>query len=411
MKCECVGVFSHVSNTMVFPNINARPRTNESFRNQSDPNHHRGVTPLIDLPIDMVTNIVVGDELHLLHLGLMKKFLNGWRTGSFGLRTKWSKINEKEIDSYLLSCKKPFEIHRKIRGLNEMARWKGTEYRTFLLYTSVVVLRKFLPDKCYKHYLLFYIAIVIFGSHYHCSYMLNVADDMVKQFLNLFKTLYGIQHFTSNLHNLSHLADEVRKFGVLENFNTYCFENKLQGIKAMVRTGNMQLRQICKRILEEDAIPFNENSDLECSERTTLSGSLNFDCEQFKSIGLTYTVFKRLTTPNFRVECSLGDKWVLTRKQEIISVECFVKFSDKKCFLYGSAIVKKEPFFTVPMSSDVLFVYAAKNEFKTARMYPIEEIACKMFRLNFFGTYNDSEIDEETPKFDSVFIPLWHTLK
>lgn len=77
LKCESEGIHSHISNTTIFPNIKAKARTNESFRNQDDPAHHHGLTPLLDLPIDMVEDIVVGDELHLLHLGLMKKFLYG----------------------------------------------------------------------------------------------------------------------------------------------------------------------------------------------------------------------------------------------------------------------------------------------------------------------------------------------
>lgn len=101
------------------------------------------------------------DEIHLLHLGLMKKLLNGYKTGTFGLRTKWSKLNEKEIDAYLLSSSKPFEIHRKMRGLNEIARWKATKFRTFLFYTSLPVLKKFLPPEYFQQHLLFYCAVVI----------------------------------------------------------------------------------------------------------------------------------------------------------------------------------------------------------------------------------------------------------
>lgn len=301
MKCDVEGKYSYVSNTIIFSDLGAAERTDKSFREQHNPNHHRGKTPLLDLPIDMVRDFPVGDELHLLHLGLMKKLLNAFRTGKFGSCTKWSKINEKEIDAYLTSCKKPFEIHRNIRGLDEMARWKGTEFRTFLLYTSLVVLKKFLPIKYYNHYLLFYCAVVIMGSRYHCPKLLNIADEMIKVFLNLFKKLYGIEHFTSNLHNLSHLADEVRRFGVLGNFNTYNFENRLQNIKRMVRSGNMPLNQICKRILEEDVVASNDICISDQLDKTTFCGKTTFDCPIFKTISDTYKVFPCLKTPDFRI--------------------------------------------------------------------------------------------------------------
>lgn len=50
------------------------------------------------------------------------------------------------------------------------------------------------------------------------------------------------------MHNLSHLVDEVRKFGVLQSFNAYPFENKLHMIKNLLRQGNNPLAQIARRL-------------------------------------------------------------------------------------------------------------------------------------------------------------------
>lgn len=244
-KCEFIGKNSHISKIIVFTNINANNRTNDSFRTKIDPAHHKGETPLTDLQIDMILDFPVGDELHLLHLGLIRKFLMGWRSGSFGMRTKWSIRNEREISTYLLSCNefKPFEIHRKIRPLSDMLRWKGTEFRTFLLYCSITVLRNFLPDKHFKHYLLFYCSVVILGSEFHCENMIDIAENMIISFLNLFKSIYGIEHFTSNLHNLIHLVDEVRRFGVLGKFKAYSFENRLQSFFYHTAAHSMTLKK------------------------------------------------------------------------------------------------------------------------------------------------------------------------
>lgn len=84
--------------------------------------------------------------------------------------------------------------------------------------------------------------------------------------------MYGIQHFSSNLHNLSHLAQEVERFGILSNFNVYSFETKSREIKLMVRSGNLPLRQICRRISEADFASSNELLNLEDSAEIILSG-------------------------------------------------------------------------------------------------------------------------------------------
>lgn len=72
IKCSTVGEYDKTERHMSFPNINCLRRTNESFRNNTDEEHHKEVTPLIELPIDMVEDIIIADSLHLLDLG--KKF-------------------------------------------------------------------------------------------------------------------------------------------------------------------------------------------------------------------------------------------------------------------------------------------------------------------------------------------------
>lgn len=386
-------------------------RTDELFRTKADPIHHKGDTPLTDLSIDMVVQFVVGDELHHLHLVLMRKFLYGWKTGSFGRRTKWSAANMQEISIYLLSCNsnKPYEIHRKIRSISELPRWKGTELRTFLLYTSLPVLKKFLPDKYFKHYLLFYCSIVILGSEYHYQRMIELADNMIKTFLNLFKSIYGTEHFTSNLHNLIHLVEEVRTFGVLSKFSAYSFENKMQFIKRLVRSGNLPLNQIAKRILENEASVEIEHLDQE--SKIKLCRKTNFDCNMFKKFGTKYTVFLELQTDDFKIANTTQNQWVLTRNFEILRVRHFVSYADKRCLFHGEAILDKKPFFDTPLDSTALLIYGAKKKFASSKMYAIEQIACKLFCLSYFGSFHDTDMDEEFPCFDCIFVPLWHTLK
>lgn len=50
-------------------------RTDERFRNRYQPEHHDGTSILEDLPIDMVKQFIVADSLHLIDLGLMKRYL------------------------------------------------------------------------------------------------------------------------------------------------------------------------------------------------------------------------------------------------------------------------------------------------------------------------------------------------
>lgn len=101
-----------------FPNSGCEKRTNERFRLKQYGSHHKRDSPLLELPIDMIEDFPVGDSLHLIDLGIMKKCLVGWRDGSFGTyKTKWCARDTQMVTEFLLACKMPSEIHRAVRGL------------------------------------------------------------------------------------------------------------------------------------------------------------------------------------------------------------------------------------------------------------------------------------------------------
>ena len=75
IKCTTVGEYDRAGRHMSFPNTNCPLRTDESFRQKHDEDHHKEDSPLLDLPINMVDQVIVADSLHLLDLGVMRKCL------------------------------------------------------------------------------------------------------------------------------------------------------------------------------------------------------------------------------------------------------------------------------------------------------------------------------------------------
>lgn len=69
MKCNVVGEFDLEGRHMSFARIDIPVRTDISFRNRSDQDHHKMDSILENLPIDMIKDFVVADSLHLLDLG------------------------------------------------------------------------------------------------------------------------------------------------------------------------------------------------------------------------------------------------------------------------------------------------------------------------------------------------------
>ncbi|KAL2095500.1 hypothetical protein ACEWY4_010219 [Coilia grayii] len=105
-------------------------RSDASFRQQRQREHHRGSTPLLDLPINMVSAFPV-DYMHQACLGVMKRLLLMWSRGEKRFKMSASQINE--VSSRLAALKPyiPSTFSRKPRGLEELERWKATEFRQF----------------------------------------------------------------------------------------------------------------------------------------------------------------------------------------------------------------------------------------------------------------------------------------
>lgn len=131
------GVYSTESHRMSFPHIDMEKRTNDNFRNRMQPNHHKERSLMEQLPIDMIKSFPTCDPLHLLDLGIMKRLLLVWTHGDKQYNGKWLKAQTEKFNKDLIALNKqtkPIEIHRSVRGLTDLKFWKGTEFRSFLLY-------------------------------------------------------------------------------------------------------------------------------------------------------------------------------------------------------------------------------------------------------------------------------------
>lgn len=129
----------------------------------------------------MIKCFPVADSLHLIDLGVMKRLLVGWRDGHFGKKdTKWRASDTQIVNNFLVSCKTPTEIHRAVWGLNCLSHWKGSEYRTFFYYLSVVILQNVLKV-AFDHFLTLFCAIIC-SSEKHFRY-LSLAEKLLKYYV------------------------------------------------------------------------------------------------------------------------------------------------------------------------------------------------------------------------------------
>ncbi|XP_053674051.1 uncharacterized protein LOC128724349 [Anopheles nili] len=252
-------------------------------------------TPLIDLiNLDIIEDIIVSDRLHLIDLGITKKLIKGWIDGKTG-STKLNPSDKKDISRSIQELALPSEINRKLRSIKYLEFWKGSEFRTFLHYGSIVVLQGKIDDAAYNHFLKFFCAVSIFSSHVY-EHHWEFGNELLQQFVAEFGTVYKDSLISSNVHNLLHVYDEVCRFGPLDSISTYPYENNLQRLKRLHRTGNKSLEQLVNRLAEIDKVQIDPHSEeREYPSITTTGMSIKIYAQQLERKRLKQTHIPSVT--------------------------------------------------------------------------------------------------------------------
>lgn len=145
---------------MIFDTVVAPVRTDVGFRARECPGHHQlWRSPLEDLPgFNIVENVPTSDRLHTCDLGVTRRHLLLLVENKYSNFPPLSFAAKKWISKFLTTVQLPSEINRKLRGLDVIRFWKGSEFRSYLHYISPVLIEEFLSEKAYSHFLLYFLA-------------------------------------------------------------------------------------------------------------------------------------------------------------------------------------------------------------------------------------------------------------
>jgi hypothetical protein len=227
--------------------------------------------------------------MHLVCLGVMRRLLRFWISGP--LKCRLPSFSVKLLSDKLMKIKSfiPTEFARKPRRIDELDRWKATELRLFLLYTGPVALDGILQPEIYSNFMLFFVAIFMLASPKLCLSHWGRAKQLLTLFTDHFAKLYGCEMLVYNVHGLTHLADDVRIHGQLDNFSGFPFENYLGILKKLVRKAHLPLSQVIRRLYERvDLSDDDVVSDpmKKCHSEGPLPLEFPSGCSQFRELFL-----------------------------------------------------------------------------------------------------------------------------
>jgi len=318
-----------------------------------------------------------------------------WK-GSIGIgkgvinKQKLNSLAIKKISARLITFKNsiPCDFVRKCRSLDDLSRWKATEFRLFLLYVGVVAIHSIVPKKIYRHFLSLSIAMTIFLSP-NFRNLANVANILMVQFVKDFGILYG-EHFISyNVHGLIHLFDDFNKFCPLDTISCFKFENYMYQLKKIVRKSDKPLQKVVKRY-EERCNILNPPTISQCDDETKILQKYDMAHNEGPLINGTsspqFKVLTLVTLDKVKIKVhSNADSYVglnIDSKLIIIKVVniCYSHIK-KRNILLGRQFEKIERFFERPLKSDQIGIYKLNNFSKTICSYHIEDVKTKYMVL------------------------------
>lgn len=315
--CErCCDGGQYFQGRMTFVNATAALRTDRSFAQKRDEEHHAGVSPLESCETKMVTQFPL-EYMHLICQGVMRRLLCFWLEGRDWYRLPSRKISAMSDLFSKLNKYCPQEFSRRPCGLQHWKRFKATELRMLLLYSGPVIFKKFLERNVYEHFMLLSAAIRILASPTLSVVLINVAEDLLRKFVLQCVELYGQKMVVYNVHSLIHLTSDVKIHGHLDLFSAFGFENFLKTVKARIRSPFKPLKQLINRDEEEGLV--------NVSKGTSNTPQFYLKHAEGPTLNISGTEYKKVIAKGMTIQITRpGDKCIMTKKG-VFTVENIVK--------------------------------------------------------------------------------------
>lgn len=126
-----------LGNRQTYVDLDAPLRIDAAFKDQIQPHHHKGVSPLLRLNTQMVSQFRL-EYMHLVYEGVFKRLLEAWTRWIGPWKLHWSVIQRMSDMLNLIAPYCPQDFVRKPRSL-DLSFYKATEFRRLCLYDGIVI--------------------------------------------------------------------------------------------------------------------------------------------------------------------------------------------------------------------------------------------------------------------------------
>lgn len=215
----------------------------------------KGHAFLARLPgFDIIRGVTI-DYMHNVLLGVMKMLLHSWTNRDYKNMNWFVGDKMLEMNGRLTALSPPNRITRLPRKLDDLAHWKASEYRSFLLYYAVPVLKGILPDDHLQHFLLLSKGIHILLQESISENDIREAEASILRFCMMVDVMYHPCLESSNIHALLHLSTKVRDLGPLWAHSCFFYEDLNGDLRNLFHGTVHAARQILNAISIQQELP------------------------------------------------------------------------------------------------------------------------------------------------------------
>lgn len=248
-----------------------------------------------------------------------------------------------------------------------------------------------------------HVAIKILSSEETCFKYNSFSTDLLRHFIKESAKLYGGHFITFNVHCLIHVPLDVLRFGPLDSYSCFPFENFLYQLKKLIRHSRNPLVQLVKRLVEfshcssESPLLHNRGP---CIDRPVLSGPHSSGVLIEDDDSASIKQYRGLEYRNWKLTLNHPNCYVIIldeNNESVVTVENVIQDEDGSIFVIGHQFHAQAPFFSKPCASDLIFsIYCVSEPSPYSSKWPIELIKTKAFLVPIFPETLD---DEHNPSF------------
>ncbi|KAK3928780.1 Halomucin [Frankliniella fusca] len=209
-------------------------------------NGFRGATEFVNLDYFNLKEGFSTDDLHPIFVGVVKDYFE--RLFSSEGNNYVGLNNIALINRRWLTIKFPSCIARKPRKILSYKRWRGTEFRNFLLY-GLTCLDGAVDENIVDNLRRLANAVYLLSQQSISEDNLIQAEEDLMVFLFEFEDMFHVEAMKFNVHVLTHLVEVVRSLGNLYAHSTCNFESWNHRLKKYVTSSWGACDQVVFRLL------------------------------------------------------------------------------------------------------------------------------------------------------------------